>query len=243
MNKTGTDGQWCASLRQFTTAWAALDCMACQKGCCWQPCTAGSWSKQQLHSCSAVATCWQLTDPCLHVLPPPCCCCRWLDWDREYNAWKGANLPVSVSYQFLAQTQPPSAWSDPYGISYSLGFKFARHFGPTSGKGNVVSFEAGNEPCEEEGHCARCWGATAARALFCVCCLPAARCCVQLGDARQEFPKPASDSACVYCCLAHGALPGDYSAEFYTTLLRGFVDGLQAGDPAVKRLPCALQVG
>jgi hypothetical protein len=73
---------------------------------------------------------------------------RWLDWDREYRAWKGAGLPVSVSYQFLARDQPPSAWADPYGISYTLGFKFARHFGPTSGTGNVVSFEAGNEPCE-----------------------------------------------------------------------------------------------
>jgi hypothetical protein len=35
---------------------------------------------------------------------------------------------------------------------------------------------------------------------------------------------------------------GDYSAAFYTQLLRGFTDGAQAGDPAVKRLPCALQV-
>lgn len=92
------------------------------------------------------ATAWQLTGcVCMCALS---CWCRWLDWDREYNAWKGANLPVSVSYQFTANTQPASAWSDPYGISYTLGLKFARHFGPTSGKGNVVSFEAGNEPCE-----------------------------------------------------------------------------------------------
>lgn len=38
------------------------------------------------------------------------------------------------------------------------------------------------------------------------------------------------------------AVAGDYSAAFYTQLLGGFVTGAQAGDPAVKRLPCALQV-
>lgn len=75
----------------------------------------------------------------------------WLDWDREYKAWKGAGLPVDVSYQFGAKDQPPAAWGgDPYSISYTLGYKFTRHFGPTQGTGNVVSFEAGNEPC-------KCW--------------------------------------------------------------------------------------
>jgi hypothetical protein len=24
----------------------------------------------------------------------------WLDWDREYFAWKNASLPVAVSFQF-----------------------------------------------------------------------------------------------------------------------------------------------
>lgn len=52
----------------------------------------------------------------------------------------------------------------------------------------------------------------------------------------------AGVSACCACVLL---LPcaGDYNATFYSTLLRGFVEGLYAGDPAVKRLPCALQVG
>jgi len=25
----------------------------------------------------------------------------WLDWDREYLAWRNASLPVAVSFQFL----------------------------------------------------------------------------------------------------------------------------------------------
>jgi hypothetical protein len=70
----------------------------------------------------------------------------WLDWDREYRAWKAAGIPVAVTYQFLAKEQPPSSWSDPYGISYQMGFKFARHFGKTAGTGTVESFEVGNEP-------------------------------------------------------------------------------------------------
>lgn len=49
--------------------------------------------------------------------------------------------------------------------------------------------------------------------------------------------------ACLCGAASLAAPAGDYSADFYTTLLRGFVNGLQAGDPAVKRLPCALQVG
>lgn len=76
----------------------------------------------------------------------------WLDWDREYRAWKSSGLPVDVTYQFGAKSQPPSSWPSPYGTSYDLGFKFARHFGSTSGTGTVASFEAGNEPCE------RCYG-------------------------------------------------------------------------------------
>eukprot|EP00775_Hariotina_reticulata_P009931 gene9931-10086_t len=106
----------------------------------------------------------------------------WLDWDREYFAWKNASLPVDVSFQFTNRDQPAAAWGpDPYAVSYDLGFKFARHFGKTAGTGSVESFEAGNEP----------W---------------------------------------------------DYNATFYTTLLRGFIDGLYAGDPiGLKRLPCALQ--
>ena len=55
---------------------------------------------------------------------------------------------MDVSYQFTAKTQPPSSWPDAYTTSYELGYKFTRHFGKTSGTGNVVSFEAGNEPCE-----------------------------------------------------------------------------------------------
>ena len=70
----------------------------------------------------------------------------WLDWDREYRAWKAAGIPVSVTYQFLAKEQPPSSWPDAYGTSYQLGFKFARHFGKTAGTGTVESFEVGNEP-------------------------------------------------------------------------------------------------
>lgn len=72
----------------------------------------------------------------------------WLDWDREYAAWKAAALPVTVSYQFSAHDQPPSTWPDAYTTSYTLGYKFARHFGSTSGTGNVGAFEAGNEPCK-----------------------------------------------------------------------------------------------
>jgi len=48
------------------------------------------------------------------------------------------------------------------------------------------------------------------------------------------------------CSVAVAALclccTGDYNATFYTQLLRGFVEGAYAGDPTVKRLPCALQV-
>jgi hypothetical protein len=54
---------------------------------------------------------------------------------------------VSVTYQWDKFVAPPAAWGpDPYSTSYNLGLKFARHFGPTAGTGNVASFEAGNEP-------------------------------------------------------------------------------------------------
>jgi hypothetical protein len=77
-----------------------------------------------------------------------CALDRWLDWNREYRGWQQAGMWVDVSYQFTAKTQPPSSWPDAYLTSKTLGYKFGRAFGRTSGAGTVASFEAGNEPCE-----------------------------------------------------------------------------------------------
>lgn len=45
------------------------------------------------------------------------------------------------------------------------------------------------------------------------------------------------------CCASLLTSTGDYNATFYTQLLRGFTEGIYAGDPTIKCLPCALQVG
>lgn len=135
--------------RPALTAWPVDGVLSAPHSCQLERAPATQFPLEWLRPPGVTAATARQLIGCVCMCAPSSWCCRWLDWDREYNAWKGANLPVSVSYQFLAKTQPPSAWSDPYGISYTLGLKFARHFGPTSGKGNVASFEAGNEPCEE----------------------------------------------------------------------------------------------
>jgi hypothetical protein len=73
--------------------------------------------------------------------------------------------------------------------------------------------------------------------------VPAQQCAQQ----PSEDPATAAHKVLLRHCLTRRVCdacvcPGDYNATFYTQLLRGFVSGAKAGDPAVKRLPCALQV-
>ena len=92
---------------------------------------------------------WDVTDP--DNIPnyngmPGSLAVWWLDWDREYLAWKAANLKVGVTIQYNNNTMPQSSWNNPYTAAYNYAYTFARHFGPTYGNGRVEFFEAGNEP-------------------------------------------------------------------------------------------------
>ncbi len=104
----------------------------------------------------------------------------WLNWDKEYKAWKDAGLKVTASILFTEKSMPHSIWNNPYSAGYNYGYSFARHFGPTNGNGLVETFEAGNEP----------W---------------------------------------------------DYPASFYNEVVKGMVQGVKDGDPAMKVFTCALQ--
>ena len=68
----------------------------------------------------------------------------WLDWDREYKVWTKNNMKLQTSIQF--RDIPKAQWDNPYQAGYQFAYKFAQHFGPTSGNGLVETMEAGNEP-------------------------------------------------------------------------------------------------
>ncbi len=70
----------------------------------------------------------------------------WLDWDREYSAWKAGGLDVQACIVFNQAEQPQNVWDNPYQAAYNYGYAYARHFGPTFGTGNVEVMEIGNEP-------------------------------------------------------------------------------------------------
>ncbi len=71
----------------------------------------------------------------------------WLDWDREYGAWRARGIPsIDVSLQFTERGTPAASFDDPYAAGFGFGRSFARHFGPTAGTGAVASLEVGNEP-------------------------------------------------------------------------------------------------
>ncbi len=71
----------------------------------------------------------------------------WLDWDREYGAWRDRGIPsIDVSLQFTERGTPAASFDDPYAAGFGFGRSFARHFGPTAGTGAVASLEVGNEP-------------------------------------------------------------------------------------------------
>lgn len=70
----------------------------------------------------------------------------WLNWDREYRAWKDAGLKVDVTIKYSSKSLPQAVWDNPYYAAYYYANTFARHFGPTYGNGLVDVFEAGNEP-------------------------------------------------------------------------------------------------
>ena len=70
----------------------------------------------------------------------------WLDWNREYRAWKKAGLEVQTSIQFTRANFPTSLWNDPYRAAYRYGYAFASAFGPSHGSGDVLTMEVGNEP-------------------------------------------------------------------------------------------------
>ncbi len=70
----------------------------------------------------------------------------WLNWDREYKAWKDAGLQVDVTIKYSNKSLPQAVWDNPYKAAYNYAYTFARHFGPTHGNGLVDVFEAGNEP-------------------------------------------------------------------------------------------------
>lgn len=97
---------------------------------------------------------WDVDDPdmipqysTMHIIPNQLGI-WWLDWNREYLAWKNAGLKVQASIQFnewIPQTRM-AMWDNPYTAAYNYGYAFARHFGPTNGNGLVDVIEVGNEP-------------------------------------------------------------------------------------------------
>ncbi|MEM9991313.1 MAG: discoidin domain-containing protein, partial [Bacteroidota bacterium] len=96
----------------------------------------------------------------------------WLNWDREYQTWIDENMPIQASIQmyqsyigqfrdttWVNDTIPISdpAWananwtnntllSTAWQSAYDYGYRFAAHFGPTTGNGMVQMLEVGNEP-------------------------------------------------------------------------------------------------
>ncbi|EKX55234.1 hypothetical protein GUITHDRAFT_99015 [Guillardia theta CCMP2712] len=70
----------------------------------------------------------------------------WLDWSWEYPGWKAADLEVHTCLQFTSDMFPQRVWDSPYLAAYRYGFAFAKHFGRSSGTGDVSTLEVGNEP-------------------------------------------------------------------------------------------------
>ncbi len=96
---------------------------------------------------------WDISDP--DITPnfdgmPGSLAQTWLDWDREYGAWKDAGMPTQATIQFRSEVYPANVWNTPYQSAYNYGYAFARHFGPTHGTGNVTAMEVGNEPWHYE---------------------------------------------------------------------------------------------
>jgi hypothetical protein len=69
---------------------------------------------------------------------------EWLDWDREYKAWRAAGMNVQASLQFYRFDY--TEWKNPYQDAYDYAEAFTRHFGARNGNGFVCTIEAGNEP-------------------------------------------------------------------------------------------------
>lgn len=72
----------------------------------------------------------------------------WLNWDREYRAWRAAGLEVAVTLQFDRFSFPTSVFNaGPYQCGYQFGDAFAAHFGPQANGNTLVDvLEVGNEP-------------------------------------------------------------------------------------------------
>ena len=64
----------------------------------------------------------------------------WLDWDREYAAWRKAGLRPNLTVR-LANFDA-AAWSDPYAQAKLWAKDFGEHFAP----GTLGTVEIGNEP-------------------------------------------------------------------------------------------------
>ncbi|GIV33198.1 MAG: hypothetical protein KatS3mg031_0733 [Chitinophagales bacterium] len=94
---------------------------------------------------------WDVTDP--DIIPDYAAmpvkgtqAMKWLNWDREYQAWKDAGLTIQASIQFTGKTFPQADWENPYRAAYNYGYAIARHFGPTAGNSLIEGIEIGNEP-------------------------------------------------------------------------------------------------
>lgn len=65
----------------------------------------------------------------------------WLNWDREYGAWKDKGLGVYASIQFLSSWFPAALWNNPQSAGEGYGRAFAQHFGISYGNGLVSAIE------------------------------------------------------------------------------------------------------
>ncbi|HXH18187.1 MAG TPA: discoidin domain-containing protein [Chitinophagales bacterium] len=111
----------------------------------------GKFSKVATHARSYHNWHWDVTDPdnipdYSQMTDSGTQALNWLNWDREYSAWRKAGLKVTASIQFEQKKMPQIIWNNPYQCAYNYAYAFAKHFGPTYGNGLVQAMEAGNEP-------------------------------------------------------------------------------------------------
>ena len=152
----------------------------------------------------------------------------WLDWDVVYRTWAATALRVVVTIQFTTDDFPASTWlPDPYGAAYQLGYRFARHFGPTSGKGLVSAVEFGNEPWDYN-------------ATFYTTVRGWVWHDRSVGRSVNAGADALSACSCPRPLLAQ-TLPTTTAHLGSHQLLQGYVAGVKAADPALMVLSCALQ--
>ncbi len=72
----------------------------------------------------------------------------WLNWNREYGAWKASGFDIQVSLQFNHRFLEEENWGQVSQNAYDYAYNFASHFTKTHHL--ITAIEVGNEPWEME---------------------------------------------------------------------------------------------